>query len=120
MSNGLQYVTNYLIPPVGGPRGYVQSGTLSATPVFLDFRETSGGVIDGQPFRPNGAFIDNTLGTGDLVLTLNEINFRIVCLAGASLNAQFPAPINCTFNLTGLGTATVVFVDFPVFPDRSF
>lgn len=120
MSNGILSVTNYLIPPVGGPRAYVQAGTLSATPVFLDFRETSGGQIDGQPFRPNGVFIDNTQGTGDLIVELIEISYRIRCLAGQSLNSQFPAPINCTFNITGDGVATVVFVDFPVFPDRSF
>lgn len=120
MSNGLQPVTNYLIPPVGGPRAYAHSSVLSATPVFLDFRETAGGMIDGQPFRPNGAFIDNTLGTDDLVVLLIEVNFRLSCPAGASLNAQFPAPHNCTFNITGNGQATVLFVDFPVFPYRSF
>lgn len=120
MSNGLQSVTNFLIPPVGGPRAYAHSGVLSATPVFLDFRGTAGGSIDAQPFRPNGAFIDNTLGTDDLVILLNEVNFRILCPAGDSLNAQFPAPENCTFNITGDGQATVLFVDFPVFPYRSF
>lgn len=120
MSNGIQSVTNYLIPPVGKPRVYVQSGELSATPVFLDFRETAGGQIDGQPFRPNGVFIDNTRGTGDLIITLNEINYQMFCPAGNSLNAQFPAPHNVTFNITGLGFATVAFVDFPVMPYRSY
>lgn len=120
MSNGLQYVTNYLIPPVGGPRAYVQAGELSATPLFIDFRETAGGAIDAQPFRPNGVFIDNTQGTGDLIIELLEIQYRVRCLAGQSLNAQLPAPINCTFNVTGEGQATICFVDFPVFPDRSF
>jgi len=120
MSEGLFSVVNYLIPQVGGPRGFVQSGPLSATPIYLDFRNSEGGGIDGQPFRPSGVFIDNTLGTGDLVLTIIEMNFRVVCPAGNSLNAQFPAPINGSFNLTGNGQATVVFVDFPVFPYRSF
>ncbi len=120
MSNGILSVTNYLIPPVGSPRAYVHSSVLSATPAFLDFRETAGGMIDGQPFRPNGVFIDNTLGAGDLVILLIEVNFRILCPAGDSLNAQFPAPHNVTFNITGDGQATVLFVDFPVFPYRSF
>lgn len=120
MSNGIQAVTNYLIPPVGIPRVYIHSGTLSATPVFLDFRSTAGGMIDGQPFRPSGVFIDNTQGAGDLTLLVNEINYHMVCPAGESLNAQFPAPINPTFNLTGNGLATVAIVDFPVMPYRSF
>lgn len=120
MSNGIVSVVNYLIPQVGTPRGFVQSSVLSATPINLDFRNVEGGGIDAQPFRPSGVFIDNTQGTGDLILTLVEMNFRVVCPAGNSLNAQFPAEINGTFALTGQGQATVVFVDFPVFPYRSF
>lgn len=120
MSNGLQQVINYMIPAVGTPRAYLQSGVLSATPVVLDFRNVSGGGFDGQPFRPSGVFIDNTQGTGPLSITIVEMSYQIVCPAGQSLNLQFPAPTDITANITGAGQATVVFVDFPVIPYRSF
>lgn len=120
MSTGLQEVVNYMIPAVGSPRGFVQSQVFSATPVTLDFRNVSGGSIDGQPFRPSGVFIDNTQGTGDLTVVINEISFRMICPAGESLNLQYPAPVEMTATITGLGQATVVFVDFPVIPYRSF
>ena len=120
MSNGLQSVVNYLIPQVGTPRCYVVSQVLSATPFRLDFRTVEGGMIDGQPFRPSGVFIDNTQGSGDLNILLNEINYNLLCPANDSLNAQFPAPMDVTFNITGNGQATIVFVDFPVMPYRSF
>lgn len=120
MTTGVQAVTNYLIPPVGIPRTYIHSSTLSATPVVLDFRAIQGGMIDAQPFRPSGVFIDNTQGAGDLIIHLTQINYNILCPAGNSLNAQFPAPIDVTFEITGDGPATLAFVDFPVMPYRSF
>lgn len=120
MSNGLQQVINYMIPAVGTPRTFIQSGVLSATPVAIDFQNVSGGNIDGQPFRPSGVFIDNTQGTGSLTIVINEIAFRMVCPAGQSLNLQYPAPVNQSVQITGLGQATVCFVDFPVIPYRSF
>jgi len=120
MSNGLTQVVNYMIPAVGTPRAYIQSGVLSATPVAIDFRGVDGGNIDGQPFRPSGVFIDNTQGAGTLTIVLNEIAYAITCPAGESVNLQFPAPINLSVAITGNGQATIVFVDFPVIPYRSF
>lgn len=120
MANGLFPVINYLIPQVGGPRCFVRNANFSATPDHIDFRTVEGAAIDAQPFRPSGAFMDNTDGADELVLRLVEINFTVRCPAGQSLNAQFPAPIDVTFAITGNGNATVVFVDFPVMPFRSF
>ncbi|HKY45375.1 MAG TPA: hypothetical protein VJM50_19945 [Pyrinomonadaceae bacterium] len=120
MANGLQEVVNYLIPQVGSPRCFVVSQVLGPTPYRLDFRSVPGGMIDGQPFRPSGVFIDNTAGAGDLEILVNEINYNMLCPAGDSLNAQFPAVMDSTFNITGDGQATIVFVDFPVMPYRSF
>jgi len=120
MSNGLTQVINYMIPAVGTPRAYLQSGVLSATPVAIDFRSVSGGGIDGQPFRPSGVFIDNTQGVDTLTVVLNEISYRITCPAGESVNLQFPAPVQLSVAITGDGQATLVFVDFPVIPYRSF
>lgn len=116
MSNGLFPATNYLIPQVGTPRGYVYSAVLTATATFLDFRSILGGSIDAQPFRPAGVFIDNSQGVDDLVIVVNEISYRMICPAGEQRNLQFPAPVDATFNISGDGQATVVFVDFPVMP----
>ena len=120
MSTGLTNIINYMIPAVGTPRGYVQSGVLSATPLTIDFSGVSGGYWDGQPFRPSGVFIDNTQGTGQLSIVVNEIAYQMICPAGGMLNLLFPAPINLTATLTGLGQASVIFVDSPVMPYRSF
>lgn len=120
MSNGLTQVMNYMIPAIGTPRGFVQSGVLSATPLAIDFRNVSGGGIDGQPFRPSGVFIDNTQGAGTLTIVLNEIAYQIQCPAGESLNLPYPAPIDLSVSITGSGQATIIFVDVPVIPYRSF
>lgn len=119
MSNGLEQVINYMIPAIGTPRGYFWTGTLSSTPVTIDFRNVSGGGIDGQPFRPSGVFIDNTRGTGNVVVTINEISYQMICLQGELLNLQFPAPVDLTVSFIGLGEATLAFVDFPVLPYRN-
>ncbi len=119
MSDGLQQVINYMIPAVGTPRGYFWSGVLTAAPVNIDFRNVSGGGIDGQVFRPSGVFIDNTQGTGPLTIVVNEIGYQMICLEGELLNLQFPAPIDCTVSFVGDGQATIAFVDFPVLPYRN-
>ena len=120
MSDGLQNIINYMIPAVGTPRGYVQSGVLSATPLTIDFSGVSGGYWDGQPFRPSGVFIDNTQGTGQLSILVRQIAYQIVCPAGGMLNLQFPAPLDVIVDITGLGQASIIFVDIPVMPYRSF
>lgn len=119
MSNGLEQVINYMIPAVGTPRGYFWSGVLTGAPVTIDFRNVSGGGIDGQVFRPSGVFIDNTQGAGNLSVTINEIAYQMICLPGELLNLQFPAPIDVTVSFVGNGQATLAFVDFPVLPYRN-
>jgi hypothetical protein len=116
MANGIVELINYLIPSGTTPRGYLHSTVFSATPITLDFRNISGGSFDGLPFRPSGMFIDNSQGTDDLDVTINELAYTISCPAGNWLNIPFPAPINTTVNMVGLGQATVLFVDFPVLP----
>lgn len=121
MAQGLQQAINYMIPAVGTPRMYAVNQTFVAgTPVTLDFRNISGGGIDGQPFRPSGVFIDNSAGVAALQVVINEISYVMTCPAGGALNLQFPAPTEITATITGDGVGTVVFVDFPVIPYRSF
>lgn len=117
--NGLQQVINYMIPAVGTPRGFFWNGILTGAPVTIDFRNVSGGGIDGQVFRPSGVFIDNTQGTGPVTIVVNEIGYQMICLEGELLNLQFPAPVECTVSFVGDGQTTIAFVDFPVLPYRN-
>lgn len=119
--NGLQEVVNFMIPAIGGPRCYIQSQVFDpAVAVPINFIGITGGYWDGQPFRPSGVFIDNTQGTAPLIVIINELSYRMACPAGHSLNLSFPAPPDLTATITGEGQATVVFVDIPVMPYRSF
>jgi len=121
MSQGLQTTINYMIPAIGSPRGYVQSQVFVAgTPVIIDFRNVEGGMIDGQPFRPSGVYIDNSQGVGALVVTIREMSYTMTCPAGGMLNLPFPAPTDLSVSISGNGQATAIFVDTPVQPYRSF
>jgi len=119
-ANGLSDAINYMIPAVGTPRMYYDSRVYSATPVRIDFSAITGGYWDGQPFRPSGLYMDNSAGVGDLTVVINEISFSITCPAGGYLNLPFPAPVFMTCSIVGDGQATIVFVDVPVMPYRSF
>jgi len=110
---GLQAVSNFLVPATGTTNSFAVHETFSSSPHFVDFRNVE---LDGNYFRPYGVLIDNQSGTGDLTVLVNENSFRITCAAGGFLQLPFPAPIDCTANITGLGEATVIFVDFPVMP----
>jgi len=105
---------NYLVPAAGTVHGYPVSMVFSATPFEVDFRFVE---LDGDVFTPSGVFVDNSAGTGDLTIRVkNSGGYSVICPAGARLQAQYPAPANQQVEITGLGQATVVFVDFPVIP----
>jgi len=105
--------SNYLVPAAGRTQAVTIAGVLSATPFVQDWRQFS---IDNMPFQPQGVFIDNRAGTGDVVITIRPIGFDVVCPAGSSIQAQFPAPNGQSCSIIGQGQATLVFVDFPVLP----
>lgn len=109
----LQATMNYLVPASGTTSGFDVSQVFSATPVNIDWRTIG---LDGKPFVPSGVFIDNTLGTGAIRIVINENGFVVQCPAGAAIQTQYPAPLGQSVSITGLGQATVVFVDFPVIP----
>ena len=113
MADNLQSTYNYLVPSTGTTRAYGVSEVLSATVKFVDFRAIE---LYGKPFVPSGVFIDNSQGTGPITIVINEMAFRIICNAGESRAVQYPAPAQQSVNITGLGQASVIFVDFPVIP----
>lgn len=106
-------VTNYLVPAAGTSHAVKVSGDFTATPYIVQWRQFS---IDNFPFQPQGVFIDNTQGAGALTITIAPMDYNIVCPAGAAIQAQFPAPNGQTASITGNGTASCIFVDFPVLP----
>jgi hypothetical protein len=112
-NNAQTDVVNYLVPAAGSTSMYNISQVFSATPQNVDFRATS---VDQAAFTPSGVFIDNSQGTGPLTVTINEAGFSITCAAGSRLQTQYPAPMAQSAAITGLGQATVIFVDFPVIP----
>jgi hypothetical protein len=105
---------NYLVPAGGATHGVVYSNNLSATADVIDWRSYS---LNNFPFIPQGAFIDNSQGTADLVINIMPINYNVVCPAGITKQSQFPAMQDMQMYITGNGLATITFVDFPVLPD---
>ncbi len=105
--------TNYLVPSSGSTHAVNVEGVFSTVPELINWAQFS---VDNFPFIPQGVFIDNSAGTGDLIIEILPIKYKIKCPAGIVLQAQFPAPSVQTASIIGDGAATIVFVDFPVLP----
>ena len=104
---------NYMVPATGNTRGFIVSENFSSTPKAVNFFNVE---LDGVPFRPSGVFVDNSQGTDALIITINELAYRIVVPAGGAMQTQFPAPMSMSVAIVGGGQATCIFVDFPVIP----
>jgi hypothetical protein len=112
----MQETTNYLVPSSGGTHAVPVEGVLSAAAVELDWRNFN---VEGFAFQPQGAYIDNSAGTGPLTLAVfagSTLIWTVVVDTGYVMHANFPAPNGQVHEITGLGQATIVFVDFPVLP----
>lgn len=105
---------NYLVPAIGNTHSVTVQGVFSATPFMVDWLQFSQANFK---FVPQGCFVDNSQGTSPLVINIVQLNFNVTIGAGVSGQFQFPAPVNCTMNITGNGQASIVFVDFPVLPN---
>ncbi len=110
--------TNYMVPSNGQTHCVEYTGTFSANPFTIDWRQYT---VDNSMFQPQGVFIDNTNGTVPLVITILPINYNVTCPAGQVLSAQFPAPNGQSASIVGdpANNASVYFVDFPVLPGGS-
>lgn len=113
MAQGLQSVSNYLVPATGSTNAYMVRETFTTDPFTVDFNKIE---LDGLPFRPYGVIIDNTAGANPLTVIINEMSLALVAAAGKAVHVPFPAPVGCTASITGNGVATVIFVDYPVIP----
>lgn len=118
-----QAVSNYLGPAVGTMTAVsinqVFPTVASGTPFNYDPKNQS---LDGREFRPSGVYIDNTQGTTALNVLVNQMSLNLSVPAGGFAQLPFPSPLGVTFSVTGDGTnpGTVVFVDYPVMPFRSW
>jgi hypothetical protein len=108
-----QNAQNYLVPSSGGTHIVPVSAVFSAAPQLLDWRQFS---IDSMGFQPQGAFIDNSQGTGTLTINIQPNNWNVNVPAGTMAAVQFPSPNGVYMYVTGSGQATIQFVDFPVLP----
>lgn len=115
----LRLVVNYSAPSAGFTRACPIQTTFTAVPFNIDFKALEGSNLADTPFRPTGVYIDNTQSANPLVIVINELNYRIACPAGASLNLPYPAPAYSTASITGNGPASIIFVDYPVQPYSS-
>ena len=67
-------------PPLAGTEHSVAvSFTASALPYVVDFSSFSSG---NYTFWPQGGYVDNSLGTADVVITILPINFTVTVTAG--------------------------------------
>jgi len=105
---------NYLVPVDGTTHCVTAAGLISGAPFELDW---SAFALSNFKFYPQGAFIDNTQGTGPLTLKIPSLNFQIIVPTGAYQAVTFPSPARCVMQITGANANAVInFVDFPVIP----
>lgn len=111
---GLENMQNYLVPASGTTHGFRYTGALVlGEQIEINFRDFE---LNGRSFAPSGVLIDNTLGTADMVVTIREFQFRLICKKGNTLMLPYPAPLAQTATIEGEGNVTVIFVDYPVQP----
>lgn len=117
MSSLSQFTANnYLVPASGRVHGVSYKNDFGGVQ-STDSVDWGSYKVNNFPFIPQGAFIDNTQGTGDLTIYIEEIQYTIFVPQGISKQSQFPALDRSTMTITGTGQVSIFFVDFPVLPD---
>lgn len=107
---------NYLVPAQATTHVVVSQFLASAVPYTVNWREFS--VNQGYPFYPQGAFVDNSQGNADLVITINPLGYTFKVPAGFSRAVSFPATTgDQVATITGNGQVSIYWADFPVLPD---
>lgn len=115
-STPVQPTTNYLVPSSGDTHCVPVTGVWGASPSVLDWRQFAESSF---AFQPQGVFIDNTQNANPLTIQILPLGWNIICPALSQMMTPFPAPLAQTAQVSssgGGGTATMMFVDFPVLP----
>lgn len=104
---------NYLVPADGTTHAVTYSGTLVAPilPPPIDWHSFQ---QNNFPFRPQGAKLDNTLGSEPLVLSNLSTGETSSCPVGATRWVSFVSTAQMQQQVSGNGAISIQFVDFPV------
>lgn len=108
-------VSNFMIPSAGGsmmPWGVVAT----STPSILNFGSLS--LAQQTGFTPQAVKIDNSAGTVEAILTIKNTGEIVRAGAGMIETHQFGAVSNPVVSLTGAGSVTCYFMDYPALPDN--
>lgn len=107
-----QSITNYLVPATGNIAGIQQSLIAGASETEVNFSEYA---LNGVPFIPQSAYIDNSQGIADLFITSQKFNdFTIARVsAGNVLAVNFPSIADDTYSITGNGSVNIVWTNAP-------
>ncbi len=108
----LRSVFNFLVPAAGGTSAYSISNP--GDNEVANFAQITS--ISGQAFCPSGVVIDNTQNGSAITITIQPINHKIVCPAGAQMGVSYPATLGHTAEFANGAGAVVTFVDYPVIP----
>jgi len=102
---------NYLVPADGTTHAVPYALALTGNPYEIDFRAFQQQFFK---FRPQGAIVDNSLGTAPLVISIPSVLFNVAVPVGCYQTVSIPSPDPCVLTITGNGNANVIFVDYPV------
>ncbi len=111
MQNNPFATANYLVPLDGTTHTVVANFVASVTPYKINWSSFSN---DNFSFWPQGAYVDNSAGIGDLTIKISPIGFTVTIPAGATRVVGWPAPKNQTCEITGNGAVAIFFVNYPV------
>lgn len=107
---------NFLIPANGNTNAVKTEGVATSQVEYIRWADFS---VDNFKFYPQGAYVDNSAGTADLVLNIKPIGYVIRIAAGATRAISYPAPSQYQIiEITGTGAYSIIWVDYPVFPDN--
>ncbi len=111
MSSSIITSTNYLVPIDGKTHcvGYTLNLT-TGQPIEIDWSQVS---EQYGSFNPQAAYVDNTQGNASLVLSIRGISGTFAVPAGYQGWLNFISPARNVMTISGLGSVSIDFVDFP-------
>ena len=106
-----QSLTNFLVPATGNIAGVPQQLTLNANPFEVDFSNIG---LNGVPFVPQSVYIDNSKGLENVVIKSQRLSFVCASVpAGVVQTVNFPSVAGDIYDVTGLGSVTIVWTNAP-------
>jgi hypothetical protein len=111
MSSSIITSTNYLVP-IDGKTHCVSYALniVTGEPIEIDWSQVSDQY---GAFNPQAAYVDNTQGSASLVLSIRGVSGTFAVPAGYQGWLNFISPALNVMTISGLGSASINFVDFP-------